>query len=158
MAERGVSTVVSYVLTLGIVAILSTTLLASFAPFVTNQQQDAAQSTLSVLGDDIAGDVDAVDRLATRSGTTETVEFRTRLPDRVGGSRYEVRIENATDGGGPPYDYEITLHTLDFEANAIVSLRTRTPVETRPETDPLDGGVLRISYDATDDRLVIRDE
>lgn len=158
MSERGISTVVSYVLTLGIVAILSTTLLASFAPFVIDQQQDATQSTLSVLGNDIAGDVDAVDRLATRPSTPETVAFRTRLPDRVGGSRYEIRVENTTVDDAPPYDYEITLRTVDFEASAVVRLRTRTAVETRPGTDPLDGGVLRISYNATDDRLVIRNE
>lgn len=157
MGDRGVSTVVSYVLTLAIVAILTTTLLSSFAPFVTDQQQDTTQSTLSVLGNDIAGDVNTVDRLAARPSNPETVVLRTPLPDRVGGSRYEIAIENATADGGPPYDYEITLRTLDFEASAIVRLRTRTAVETRPRTEPLDGGRLRISYNATADRLVIRD-
>jgi hypothetical protein len=157
MSDRGVSTVVSYVLTLAIVALLTTTLLANFAPFVTDQQQDATGSTLSVLGNDVAGDVDTVDRLATRPSEPGTVELRTRLPDRVGGSRYEIAIENSTADGGPPYDYEITLRTLDFEASAIVRLRTRTPVETRPATDPLEGGTLRIDYNATADQVVIRD-
>ena len=157
MRDRAVSTVVSYVLTLAIVAILTSTLLASFAPFVTDQQQDAAQSTLSVLGNDLAGDVDTVDRLATRGGDPETVALRTRLPDRVGGSRYEIAVENATVDGGPPYDYEITLRTDDFEASAIVHLRTRTPVEERPGPDALDGGPLRVVYDTAADRLVIRD-
>lgn len=156
MRERGVSTVVSYVLTLAIVSILTTTLLASFAPFVTDQQQDAAQSTLSVLGNDVAGDVATVDRLATRAGDPETVTFRTRLPDRVGGSRYEITIENTTADGGPPYDYEIRLRIHDFEASAIVHLRTRTPVEERPRPDALDGGPLRVVYDTTTDRLVIK--
>ncbi|QLD87093.1 hypothetical protein HWV23_15635 [Natronomonas halophila] len=156
MGDRGVSTVVSYVLTLAIVAILTTTLLSAFAPFVTDQQQDATQSTLSVLGNDIAGDVDSVDRLATRGGDVRTVEFRTRLPDRIGGSRYEIAVENETTDGGPPYDYEIWLRTSEFEASAVVRLRTRTPVETRPGTDPLDGGTVRIGYNATADRVVIR--
>lgn len=156
MRDRGVSTVVSYVLSLAIVALLTTTLLSSFAPFVTDQQQDAAQSTLSVLGNDVAGDVATVDRLATRPGENETVTLRTRLPDRVAGSRYEIAVENSTADGGPPYDYELRLRTNDFEASAVVPLRTRTPVVERPRTDPLDGGALRIAYDATADRLVIR--
>lgn len=156
MNDRGVSTVVSYVLTLAVVAILTTTLLSSFAPFVTDQQRDTAQSTLSVLGNDVAGDVATVDRLATRAGPDGTVEIRTRLPDRVGGSRYDIAIENATADGGPPYDYEIWLRTVDFESNAVVHLRTLTPVEERPGSDALDGGPIRVVYDSSADALVIR--
>lgn len=159
MADRAVSTVVGYVLTLGIVAILVSTLMVSFAPFVTNQQQDTAGSALAVFGNDLAGDIDSADRLATRAGTDGAVSVRTRLPDRVGGSHYEIEIDQVgvrDTPGGTAYDYEITLRTVDFDTNVIVSVRTRTPVEQRTGTDALDGGTLLILYDAADDQLVIQ--
>lgn len=155
MRDRGVSTVVSYVLTLGIVAILTSSLLVSFAPFVTTQTQDTTQSTMGVFGNDVAGDIDSVDRLATAPGENKTAELRTRLPDRVGGSRYEIEIAEV-DGDGPQYDYEITLRAVDSDASAVVRVRTQLPVEERTGGDALDGGDLLIAYDPADGKLVIR--
>lgn len=155
MRDRGVSTVLSYVLALGILSILVSGLVVSFAPFVTNQQQDTAQSTMQVFGNDLAGDLDTVDRLATRNGTNRTVEYRTRLPERVSGSRYEIEV---VDTSGQPYTYEIWLRAVDFEASTIVRVRTQTPVADGSLEDPLDGGDLLVTYDADADRLVIRDE
>lgn len=153
MADRAVSTVVSYVLVLGIVALLVTTLLTTFAPFVTNQQQSTAQSTMSVFGNDIAGDLGSADRLATRIDENGRVELRTSLPNRVGGSRYEIEIVNETDTGR--FAYEIVLTANDFEASAIVHVRTAHPVETRTGSQALDGGPLKLAYDTDADTLVI---
>jgi hypothetical protein len=153
MDDRGVSTVVSYILALGIVTILVSTLIVSFAPFVTNQQEATAQSTMEVFGNDLAGDIESVDRLAMKAGTDGTVELRTRLPTRVGGSTYEIELVNASDG---PRIYEIRLTADDFQATALVILRTRLPIEERAGNDALDGGNLRIYYDPNSGELVIR--
>lgn len=151
MADRGVSTVVSYVLVLAIVAILSSSLIGAFGPFVTNQQQSTAQSTLEVFGNDIAGDIDSADRLSRDVGANGTVALRTRLPQQVGGSPYEIEIARTAGE-----TYEITLRTDEFDASSIVVVRTRTPVAERTGADALDGGLLRIVYEPGSDRLVVR--
>jgi len=146
--DRGVSTVVSYVLVLGIVTILLSTLTAGFAPVVENQQDDAVRSTLEVVANDVAGDVETADRLAARAGRNGTVELRTRLPDRVGGSRYEILIDD--DGAA----YEVTVRTRDRGTGVTVRLRTQTDVDA-DAVGPLDGGDLVVSYEG--DALVIED-
>ena len=145
--ERGVSAVVSYVLVLGIVAILTSTLVVSFTPFVTNQQHDTTHSTLTVIGNDIAGDIDSVDRLAQTTGPSGTVEFRTRLPDRVGGSLYEINIEQQDSTGL----YAITLRTADPDVSTTVMVRTRTAIQERTGADALDGGDLVFTEEEHED-------
>lgn len=151
MTDRGLSTVVSYVLVLGIVAILTSTLIGAFAPFVTNQQQSAAQSTLKVLGNDLATDIETADRLAREAGTNGTVVLRTQLPTRVAGSTYDVAIAQVGSG-----TYEIRFRTTDFETNTAVSVRTQVRVQPRTGTAALDGGDLRIVYEPGPDELVVR--
>lgn len=147
MSDRAVSTVVSYVLTLGIITLLLTTLVGVFAPLVTSQQDDATRSTLEVIGNDIAGDLESADRLAdvVDGGT---VELRTRLPDRVGGSTYDVEIESEGNS------YKILLHSDDLETPVTVSVVTDAEVET--ESNTLDGGILVITYDGDQEQLVIK--
>lgn len=144
MSDRGVSTVVSYVLTLGIVVLLLTTLVGVFAPLVTNQQDDAVRSNLDVFGNDLAGDLESADRLAG-GGDNVTVEVRTRLPDRVGGSAYEIEV-NATAE-------RITLWSPDHDTGMTVTFTTEVDVR-----DPglLDGGPLKITYDTDERELVIQ--
>lgn len=147
MSDRAVSTVVSYVLTLGIITLLLTTLVGVFAPVVTSQQDDATRSTLEVIGNDIAGDLESADRLAGVVGDGE-VELRTRLPDRIGGSTYEVEIE--PEGNS----YKILLQSDDLETPVTVSVVTDADVETDPDT--LEGGILVITYDGDQERLVVK--
>jgi len=154
MGDRGVSTVVGYTLTLAIVAVLASTLVAGFAPFVTGQQADAAASTLRVYGNDIAGDLASADRLATTAGDNGTVVLRTDLPDSVGGSAYRVEVDQP---GGPGAPYRIRLRAAEFDASATVSVRTTTPVELPGGAVSLGGGPLGVRYDADADRLVIAD-
>lgn len=148
MADRAVSTVVSYVLILGIVALLLSVLTAGFAPLVTNQQDDAVRSTLEVLGNDVAGDLESADRLAVRAGEGGAVELHTDLPTRVGGSQYEIEID---EPAGESY-YEIVLRSPDHDTRVTVRVRTETAIDVGA-IDVLDGGPLEISGD--EDGLVI---
>ena len=158
MNDRGVSTVVSYVLVLGIVALVASTLVTGFAPFVTTQQHDTVHATLEVLGNDIAGDIDSADRLATEAGDDGTVELRTRLPDRVGGSTYEIEFHNRTgERGYSGYHYDIELRSTEPETAATVRVRSNRPLGTEPTV--LEGGILRIKLvpDGSNTELVIQD-
>lgn len=148
-SDRGVSTVVSYALILGIVALLLVALTMAFAPLVTSQQTSAVHSTLEVVGNDLAGDVESVDRLAVAAGANGTVVHRTRLPERIGGSSYRIEIDQP---GGETY-YEITLRSPDHELGVTVTVRTQTEIDVA-EIGTLDGGHLEIAYEG--DGMVIR--
>ena len=156
MDDRGVSTILSYALALGILAILVSGLVVSFAPYVTNQQQASAHEALQVYGNDLAGDLETVDRLAMETDGSEnaTVVYRTSLPDRVSGSRYHIAV-NQTDDTATSYEYEIWLEAVDFAGEAFVNVRTQHEIVERIEGDALDGGTLLIEYDPEEDQLVI---
>lgn len=150
MSDRAVSTVVSYVLVLGIVAILLSALTVSFVPLVANQQGSAVHTTLKVLGNDVAGDVETADRLTAAAGDDGEVVLRTRLPDRIEGSTYEIEIEQVDDGE-ERYRGNVTLRSVDHDLSVTVQFRTRAEIEL--EEDTLDGGTLEIRSDG--ERLVI---
>lgn len=149
MSERALSTVVSYVLTLGIVVLLLTTLFGVFAPIVSGQQDEAVRANLDVFGNDLAGDLESADRLAASAGDGGIVELQTRLPERVAGETYEIEIEELSDDDG----YAIVLLSPDLEAPVRVTVKTDTPIVTSPDT--LEGGTLEIVYDPGDDELEV---
>lgn len=153
MADRAVSTVVGYTLAVAIVAVLASGLVVGFAPFVTGQQAAATESTLSVFGNDLAGDIDSADRLAVAAGPNGTVALRTDLPQRVGGSAYRIEIRQP---GGPGTRYEIRLRAADSGASTTVSLRTTTPIALPGGAVSMGGGPVEVRYDSDADRLVIR--
>lgn len=158
MDNRAVSTSVSYVLVLGIVALLTSGLIAGFAPIVTDQQRDTARSTMTVFGNDIAGSIESADRLATEATNNGTVELSVRLPGRVGGSPYDIELINRTGGTEyPGYHYDIELQSADPETTARVRVRSRHPLEV--ESDGLNGGNLKIAvvHEESRSKLVMRD-
>jgi hypothetical protein len=148
-AGRAVSAALSYTLILGIVTLLLTGLTAGFAPLVTNQQADAAHTTLEVLGNDIAGDLERADRLAVAAGPNGTVVLQTRLPERVSGSTYDIEIEETAE----TRLYELTLTSRDHETSATVRVRTEIEVDAAA-IDTIDGGPIEIAFDGS--QLVIR--
>lgn len=149
MDDRSLSPVISYILMIGIIAILTAALVTSFAPLVTNQQDSAIRSTLTVLGQDVAGDIESVDRLSERAGENGTVELRTELPERVGGSLYTITVQQQGDG------YEIRLRTADPEVSVTVSVLTGAAIAVPTAEDTLDGRNLVIRYEESEDTLVI---
>lgn len=149
MADRAVAPAISYVLIIGIIAILTAGLVSSFAPLVTNQQSQAVRSTLDVFGQDVAGDIESVDRLVDRAGENGTVQLRTELPERVGGNLYNIEIEQSGNRT------EIRLRTTDPEILSRTTVRTQTDIQDRTGDNALDGGNLVIRYDEANDRLVV---
>lgn len=152
MTDRAVSTVVSYVLLLGITAILVSALVGGVAPVVLNQQQATAQSTMTVVGNDLAGDIETADRLAQRNGGEDAVEVRSKLPERIGGSEYNIEISPAENGDTS----DVILRTDDFESSAVVSVRTNPDLVSSDDEEEffIDGGHVIIQYDGDD--LVIK--
>lgn len=92
-ADRGVSTVVGYVLVLGITTLLISGLLVTTGGVVDNRQQSTARNALGVVGDRIAANLMAADRLAETGA--ETVVVGASLPDRVAAGGYRIAVNSS---------------------------------------------------------------
>lgn len=119
--DRGVSTVVGYVLNLGIATILVTGLLISGGSLVDDQRERTARSELDVIGNRIAADLETADRLL-RTGNG-SVAVRSDLPRTVVGSTYQVEVV-ASDGS-----VSLELETSRPAVTRTVPLRNVTPVQ-----------------------------
>lgn len=146
MDDRAVSTILSYVFIIGIIAILMTSLIAGFGPLVTSQQSSATHSGLEVVALDLSGSIESADRLAER--TNSTVEVEVRLPSDVGGHQYVASIDELGDN-----HYELELRTNDDEHRVIVNFIIRNEIDEGVDT--LDGGTMTIVVE--DGKVVIDD-
>lgn len=145
MDDRGLSTVVSYALALGVVALLTSTLFVSMAGLVENQREDTVRSTLEVVGNALVADLHAADRLADER--TGTVALRSDLPDRIAGTQYAIEVNESGSG-------DVTLETHDPEVTVTVPYRTDLTVREATVT----GGTLVIEYDSDEAVLEVRDD
>lgn len=123
MDDRGVSTTVGYVISLGIAAILISGLLVAGGGFVEDQRERTVRSELQVIGQQTVSEIDAADRLARSDGTTETLEVRHRFPDRVTGAQYTIAVD--TSGGQP----ELVLSTDDPDITVTIPFETQLPLD-----------------------------
>lgn len=96
--DRGASTTLGYALTLTITAILVSGLMVTVGSFVAGQNVRVTESELEVVGQRLAGDVEAADRLAEAAGANATVVVRTRLPETVAGRPYRVAVNESGEG------------------------------------------------------------
>lgn len=95
VAERGVSMTVTYVLALGISAALVALLLAGAGTALEAETERAAERSLESVGQELAGEIEAADRIAV--GENEAVA-RVGAPRTVAGSGYDVAIRIECDG------------------------------------------------------------
>ncbi|GAA0509973.1 DUF7266 family protein [Halorubrum aquaticum] len=151
--SRAVSTTVGYVLTLAIGAALLSGVVIGVGGVLDSQTDRAVRGDLSVVGQELAANLESADRIArlAEAGRTDpdvdpadgtavaTVDVD--LPTRVAGVPYSVEI---TSGSDPA----VVVATTRPEASVRVPYRSLTPIE---ETT-LRGGPVRITYvaDGTD--------
>jgi hypothetical protein len=101
--ERAVSVTLSYVLTLGITALLITGLLVSAGGLFERQQDRSAREQLQDTGGEFAHQIQQFDRLATRTDGTATASLAVALPSQVAGAPYsaELKAEDVDSDGSP---------------------------------------------------------
>lgn len=146
--ERGVSATLSYVLILTIVTMLISGLFMAGSGFVESQQDRAIRSEFDVLGNRLASDIAAADRMV-RTGA-ETVKIEEDLPQSVANTPYRITVED--DGAiGGQHDVTLTYTTSSPSINVSVTLRTGTPVAET--TAP--GGDVVIEYDEAANEVVV---
>lgn len=145
--ERGVSTAMTYALSLLVVTLLTSTLLAGGTTLVENEQQQAITTELGVVGERLATDLVVADRLARATDGGE-VRVRADLPAVVGQTRYEVEV---VDVGPPGGRYDLTFRTTAPRVKRTVPVRTTTDIET----GTVRGGELVVSYAPAAGRLEV---
>lgn len=142
MNNRGVSAVLGYVLTLAIVTLLISGLFFAAGNFVETEHERAVRSELEVVGNRVAADIAAVDRLALAAGSNGEAELLTDLPPLVAGKSYTIAISPVPDTD-TVYFINLTAHDLDVEVE--VRVKSNTPVVERT----VSGGNIRVVFNGT---------
>lgn len=142
MTDRGLSVVVNYVLGLAVTTLLMTGLLYAAGDVVDNRGQATTLAELRVVGEQVAADLMAADRLA-QSGA-QTVAVGGNGPDSVAGRPYTVALNATTQ--------EVVVETsLDPTVTARIPFRNRTPVRS----STAQGGHVEIVLTGTGELKVI---
>lgn len=133
---RAVSVTVNYALNLVIATLLVGGLLTATGGMVEDRRESAARTELSVLGERVAADLMAADRLALvgADGPSDdpTVALGVSLPERVAGAQYEISVRTSPS--------EVVLRSDFPEVTVRVEFRHDTPVADAT----VRGGDLRI--------------
>lgn len=90
-SSRGQSIALDYTLGLGVGFLLITGLIIAGGDYVTDQRDRAQQSELRVVGQQLAADIEAADRLVA-STTNGDVRIERSLPSTVARSTYSIEV------------------------------------------------------------------
>jgi hypothetical protein len=131
MADRALTTTLSYVLALTITALLAGGLLFAAGNVVGNVEEDVTRDELRIVGQQLSSRLMAADRLARTGADTVRVEYGG--PPLVAGSAYTVSVR----GGADP---ELVLNGTSADVSVTVGL----PVESDLTETTAPGGDLRI--------------
>jgi hypothetical protein len=123
-------------------------LLLTAGNFVEDQQERAIRAELEVVGNRLASDIGAVDRLALAAGSDGKAELLSTLPPRTAGQTYLIDITPVT---GLSNVYHLNLSTSDPDVE--VSVRVRIQASLTSVT--VNGGNVVVDYDGTD--IEVRD-
>ena len=98
MTDRGVSTTLSYVLTLTIATLLVGGLIMAGSSFVEDRREQVIRQELRVVGEHLASNIEQVDRYGRAADTVHTATVAQSFPNDVTGSSYTVELKD----GSPP--------------------------------------------------------
>jgi hypothetical protein len=90
--DRAQAITLDYTLGIAIAVILITGLLIAGGNFIADQRDTAARSELRVIGQQLATDIEAADRLISAAGNDGSVRVRRNLPTAVSGSQYDIEL------------------------------------------------------------------
>ena len=144
---RAVSTTLGYVLALAIATLLITGLIIAGGSYVDTQREQVIRDELTVVGQQLAADIERADRLV-RAGDTDssmTVRVNRTFSNRVTGESYQVTLV--------PGDQTLVLNTTTPDVTVRVGLTNETALGASATR----GGVVQIRYDEADDHLEVRD-
>jgi hypothetical protein len=129
--DRGMSTVVSHVLSVAITTLLIISLVATATGFLEEQRRRAADRELETIANRLAAELASADRLARQA---DGVEVSSTLPDTVVGSTYNVALRHDSVVDGPDcgvFDTKTCLwvNVTRFDRSTIVAVHNETQLE-----------------------------
>lgn len=140
---RGQSVALDYTLGLAVGFLLITGLIIAGGDYVTDQRNRAQQQELRVVGQQVAADIEAADRLAV-SSTNGDVRVERTLPSTVARSSYTIEV---TDEDDP----SLVLASQSSSVSVRIDLTNQTALA--PTT--ITGGRVVVDY-TTSDELELR--
>ncbi|KAB1188771.1 MULTISPECIES: hypothetical protein [Haloferax] len=137
MNSRAVSTTLGFVLTLSITTILISGIMVAAGGFVAAEHERVTETELEVVGQRLAANIEAADRVVASSGdeTVSNVETRLELPNRVAGTTYRISVDNSSN--------QLVLQSVDPE----VTVRIPVETETELKNGSVDAGDVAVTYD-----------
>jgi len=143
---RAVSTTLSYVLSLAIATLLITGLITAGGSYVDTQREQVIRDELTVIGQQLAADVERADRLVRAGnpgpGNSVTVTLNRTLSNRVTGESYDITLV--------PSEEAIVLNTTQPD----VTIRIGIANQTNLASSSARGGDIQIRY--ASDKLEVR--
>ena len=94
---RGQAITLDYTIGIALSVLLVTGLLVAGGGFVADQRERAARTELRVVGQQVAADFEAADRLANSTEADPTVRVSRQLPRDVAGAAYRVELVDRAD-------------------------------------------------------------
>lgn len=138
--DRGITMAVTHVLALGISAALLAVLLAGAGAVLETETERAAERSLETVGQELAGEIEAADRVAAGEGA-ETVA-RADAPRTVARTGYAVEARDDCNGVAGEAD---CLRLSAHAADATVLVPVSTAADLEPNTVP--GGPIEIGVE-----------
>lgn len=146
-SDRGVSTTVSYVLALGITTLLATGLIFAGGQFVADQRERAVQTEMQIVGEQLASDIEQLDRAIGADPTRiDAGEITRRLPNTIAGESYVVELR-----GGP--NASLQLRTESPDVSVTIPIHNMTAIGPSVTT----GGTVVVRYDADEHEIEVDD-
>jgi hypothetical protein len=138
--RRGQSIALDYTLSLAVGFLLITGLIIAAGDYVTDQRNRAQESELRVVGQQVAADIEAADRLAVAASTNADVRLERTLPGTVARSGYTIQVVEDED----PY-------LVLASDGSDVSVRVELANQTALVGTTIAGGRIVVDYTSSDE-------
>lgn len=138
MSERAVSSTLNYVLALSIAALLVGGLLFAGSQFVITQRDVVVEEEMSVIGQQVASNIEMADRLANASQGSTTVQVNRTFPTTVSRSQYNIRLD--------PDDSQVVLTSTNPEQTVRINVTSNTELSESTAS----GGEVTVRAEDTD--------
>ena len=136
---RGVSTTLSYVLTLGITTLLLTGLVTATSGYVEEQRERIVRAELEIVGQQVAATIENADHVGEPGGE---VELSRQLPRQIARTGYRIAVNESGMNRTV-----VSASVRDGEVRVVVPVNIESDHTLNPTT--VQGGPIRVAFDSS---------